>query len=64
MCVFGCGGQDLNLRPSGYEPEKILKVHYLQLQLTPSNNISDLPKAYILQNSKDFGEIGARVGLF
>ena len=53
----------MNLRPSGYEPEKILNVHYLQLLLTPSTNISDLPKVYILQNSKDFGEIGAKVGL-
>lgn len=53
----------MNLQTSDYEPEKILNVHYLQLQRTPSNNISDLPKVYILQNSKDFGEIGARVGL-
>ena len=42
------------------------EVTYLKAgdKQAPSNNISALSKMHILQNSKNFGEIGFEVGLF
>jgi hypothetical protein len=35
--LFGCGGQDLNLRPSGYEPDSLVD-HPFGLELTFGND--------------------------